>query len=135
MALNASAVMDGIGVRLQTITGLRVFDFPPDSLQPPAAIVSYPEISYDSTLGRGVDRMTVPVYVYVGRVSDRASRDALTAYMAGTGAQSIKTAVEGDKTLGGAAQSVRVMSATPVDGSEVAGQPFVAVRFDIDVVG
>lgn len=135
MSLNASAVMDGLGVRLATISGLRVFDFPPDSVNPPAAIVGYPTVQFDATMARGKDRLSIPVYVYVGRVSDRNARDQLAAYMAGAGASSVKAAVEAGKTLGGACDTCRVVDAAPVDGSDFAGSPFVAIRFTVDVVG
>ena len=134
MALNVSTAMDGLGTRLATITGLRVFDFAPDSLSPPAAIVSLPEnIEWDLTMARGSDRCTIPVYVLVGKASDRAARDKLAGYLAGTGATSVKTAIESDETLGGAVDSVRVMRASS-SVMTVAGQEFLAATFDVDVV-
>lgn len=135
MALNLSAVMDGLGVRLATIPGLRVKDYPADSAAPPAAIVSWPTVlEFDSTMGRGIDRCVIPVLVLVGRVSDRASRDALALYLAGTGASSIKAAVEADKSLGGAAQSVRVMGGSPPAEEVMIGAvSYLGARLDVEV--
>ncbi|MGH7426554.1 MAG: hypothetical protein ACREJP_10380, partial [Candidatus Methylomirabilales bacterium] len=89
--LNLNTVMDGLGIRLATITGLRVFDFAAEAVSPPAAIVGMPtEVDFDFTKGRGSDRVVIPITVLVGRVSDRAARDDLSAYVAGTGTKSIK---------------------------------------------
>lgn len=95
VAANLTNVMDEIGVRLATITGLRVFDFPPKSAQPPFAFVDMPEsITYDNTFQRGSDVTVFKVYVAVGDVVDRSVRDALALYAAGAGTKSIKAAVE-----------------------------------------
>lgn len=106
--------MDAIGVRLATIPGLRVYDHPADTVAPPAAIVSLPEIvEYDSVAGRGADRTSLTITVIVGRVSDRAARDQLAAFISGTGPSSIKTAVEaGASDLDGVAHTIRATTAT-----------------------
>jgi hypothetical protein len=48
------------------------------------------------------------VIVIVNRVSERTGQNSLDLYVSGTGAQSIKRAIESDKTLGGKAFDVRV---------------------------
>lgn len=94
-AANLTDVMDEIGIRLATISGLRVFDFPPKSAQPPFAFVDMPEsITYDFTFQRGTDLTEFKVYVAVGDVVDRSVRDSLAAYAAGAGTKSIKAAIE-----------------------------------------
>lgn len=133
MAVNVNAVMDGIGTRLATITGLRVHDYIADSITPPAAMVSLPDVTYDSTMSRGSDDCSVDVIVFVGRASDRASRDQLADYIHGTGSKSIKAAIEGDVTLNGSAQTARVQSAT-AEVMTVAGNDYLAATFTIEVV-
>lgn len=72
-------VMDEVGDRLDTIPGLRVYRYPADSVAPPAAVVTYPlEYRFDEAYTRGMDRMSLPVVVLVGKVSDRASRNRLS---------------------------------------------------------
>lgn len=133
--MNVGTVMDGLAAALAALGDLRVLAYPPDSVTPPAAIVSYPDpFTFDVAMGRGADRGTFPVHVVVGRVSDRAARDALTPYMAGAGARSVKQAIETDPTLGGAADTARVVSVAGID-LEVGGVRYVAATFTIDVVG
>lgn len=135
MALDLAAVMDAIGVRLSTISGLRVADYPSDSVNPPQAIVSLPStVEYDVVAGRGADRAVIPVMVLVGRVSDRAARDLMARYVSGTGAYSVKTAVEGGNSdLGGAAQSVRVTLAMPPDVVTISAIEYLGCSFDVEV--
>ena len=134
MALDLNAVMDAIGARLVGVTGLRVTDYAADSVSPPAAIVSLPKsVTYDAVMGRGADLVVIPVTVLVGRVSDRAARDQLAQYVAGTGAQSIKTAIEGsDPTMGGIIQTVRVTAAS-VDVVTIAAVDYLGASFDVEV--
>lgn len=136
MALDLGAVMDAIGTRLVGVTGLRVYDYAPDVANPPAAVVALPdEVEYDLTGGRAADRALIPVTVLVGRVSDRAARDQLAAYVSGTGAQSIKTAIEGgtDSNLGGVAHTVRVGSAR-IEMVTVGGIEYLGASFDVEVL-
>lgn len=128
--MNISTVMDQIGVRLATVSGLRVFDFPAESASPPFALVDFPEsVEFDSAMQRGADEATIPVLVGVGRASDRIARDSLAAYMDGSGAKSIKAAIEG----GGVGMSARVVRAT-VTEIVVAGQPFIGALFEVHVI-
>lgn len=95
MAGNMNTVMDAMGVALDTITGLRVFDFPPKSAQPPFAFVDMPEsIDYDLAMARGFDSARFTVVVAVADVVDRAARDSIGAYAAGSGASSVKAVLE-----------------------------------------
>lgn len=134
MAISAAAVQDGLGARLGTIAGLRVSDYLADSIAPPAAVVAVEELIYDVTMGRGTDSGRFLVHVLVGRANDRAARDALDPYLNGSGAKSVKAAVEGGGgDLGGAADSVRVESAT-VSVMTVGAVDYLAATFTVDVI-
>lgn len=88
-------VMEEIAVRLDTITGLRVYGYPPDKPEIPAGIISYPEtIDFDYTYQRGADQMTLPVVVVLGKVVDRATRAVVSDYASGSGTKSIKAVLE-----------------------------------------
>lgn len=127
---NVGAVMDQIGVALATITGMRVFDFPPKSAQPPFAFVDMPErVDFDLSMQRGTDRVTFTVVVAVADVVDRAARDAICAYAEGSGATSIKAVLDA-ATIG---VSARVTSCEfrPV---ALAAGTYAGCLFDLDVV-
>jgi hypothetical protein len=131
VALDLGAVMDAIGVRLATIAGLRVADYPSDAANPPQAIVSLPEVvEYDTVMGRGADRVVIPITVLVGKVSDRAARDALALFVSGSGASSVKAAVDGD--LGGTAHTARVTGAT-VNIVTIQAVDYLGASFEVEV--
>jgi len=131
--MNLAAVMDAVAARLQTVSGLRVFAYPPGSLTPPGAVVSYPETYvFDETYGRGMDRLKLPVVVVVGKVSDRAARDQLGAFCDGSGASSVKAVLESGTYT--AFHTVRVES-IEFDVVTIAAVDYMAALFDLDIAG
>jgi hypothetical protein len=131
--MNLADVMDEIGDKLDTITGLRIYRFPPDSVNPPAAIVTYPETyTYDETFGRGSDRMTLRVIVLVGRVSDRSSRNQLGDYVDGSGSESVKAVIESGTNTD--FDTARVTS-VEFDMIQVSGVDHVGATFMVDIFG
>lgn len=131
--MNLAAVMQAVADRLDTIPLLRCFGFPPDSLSPPAAVVSYPDaIRFDQTYGRGMDRMTLPVVLVVGKVSDRSAREQLGAYCDGAGASSVKQVLESGTYT---AFDTVVVSGADFDVVTIAGTDYLAATFDLDIGG
>jgi hypothetical protein len=103
-----SELRAGIKTNLATISGLRVSDFQPDNINPPVAIVFPISLNYDETFHRGMQTYTFAVQVIVGRVSERSGQNSIDAYCSSTGTNSIKLAIESDKTLNGKAFDLRV---------------------------
>lgn len=131
--MNLAQVMTEVGDQLDTIADLRGYGFPPDAIHPPVAIVSYPDdLTFDATYGRGMDRITLPVVVLVGKPNDRSTVERLGRYADGSGATSIKAVVEAGSYT--AFDTVRVMSAE-FDVVTVAGVDYMAALFSLDVAG
>ena len=103
-----SELRAGIKTNLATITGLRVSDFQPDNINPPVAIVFPIGVNYDDAFARGMQTYTFSVQIIVGRVSERTGQNAIDAYISSTGSNSIKLAIESNKTLSGKAFDLRV---------------------------
>ena len=135
MALLTS-IRDGLKANLETITGLTAYEYVPDWIEPPIALVAtINSLNYDSTMARGADTYEIPVIVYISRVDAQLSQDAVDGYLASSGATSVKAAIESDPTLGGAAMSVRVVSATDYGEYEVTqGTSFLGVTFNVEVI-
>ena len=135
MALLTS-IRDGLKTNLETISGLTAYEYVPDWIEPPIALVApINSLNYDSTMARGADTYEIPVIVYISRVDAQLSQDTVDGYLASTGATSVKAAIESDPTLGGAAMSVRVVSATDYGEYEVTqGTSFLGVTFNIEVI-
>jgi hypothetical protein len=132
--MNLGDVMDQVATQLGTITGLRVFAFPPDSLPPPAAWIAYPEAyTFDSTYGRGMDRITnLGVVVAVGKVSDRSTRDLVSQYADGSGAKSVKAVLQAGNYT--AFDGLRVTEVT-FDVITRGGTDYLGALFTLDIAG
>jgi hypothetical protein len=132
-----SSIRAGLKTNLETISGLTVYDYVPDFLEPPIAIIApLNTLNYDSTMARGADTYEVPVILYISRIDAETSQDTVDSYLVASGANSIKAAIESDGTLGGAAMSVRVISATDYGEYEVTqGTSFLGVTFNVEVIG
>lgn len=131
--MNLQTVMAQVATQLDTIGGLRVYGFPPDSLLPPAAVVSFPEdLTYDQTYQRGVDRMTLPVVVVVGKPNDRSTVERLGKYADGSGPASVKAVVEAGTYT--AFDEARVMS-VEFDVVTIGGTDYMAALFSLDIAG
>ena len=126
-------VMNQLAAQLDTIAGLRVYDFPADHITPPAAVFAYPYGGdFDLTAGRGSDTITLPVWVIEGRMNDRASRDNLAPYADGAGAKSVKAVIEAGTYT--AFDVVRV-AGWETDPYRAAGIDYAATRFDLEIAG
>ena len=134
--MNIGSVREGLRARLATISGLRTFAEIPESIPVPCAIVGIPsEIQFDATLARTNDQATFPVRVMVAKANDRAAQKALDAYLASTGATSVKTAIEAESTLGGAANTVKVDRVSGIGVYTVSGVDYLGAEFSVRVWG
>lgn len=126
--------MDQVAWQLDTIDGLRAFAFPPDSISPPTAWLAYPAAyTFDATYGRGMDRITdLGVVVAVGKVSDRSTRDLVSAYADGAGAKSVKAVLQAGTYT--AFDALRVTEVT-FDVLTRAGTDYLAALFTLDLAG
>jgi hypothetical protein len=131
--MDLDAVMDQIASRVDTIAGLRAFAFVPDKITPPSAVVAFPErVRFDETYKRGYDRVSLPIFVLVGRLTDRSARELLIAYCAGSGAKSIKAVVESGTYT--AFDDLRV-EGIDFNTYQAAGTEFVGAKFMLDIAG
>lgn len=134
--MNLGNVMDDLGMGLGLIDGLRVHPYWATQISPPAAIIGWPDpLSFDSTMGRGGDRIDLPIYVLVGKIDARSSRDQLSRYLAGSGGDSIKAALERESGWSHHSfHSCRVKSAQ-VEVMTVAAVDYLAATFRVDIIG
>src|SRR6266508_4341859 len=116
MAATITDIMLGIESRLETIDGLRVTEYSPDQINPPAAIVGVPPIpQYRTSFGtNGMFRIEPTVTVLVSAALDRVGQLKLASYVDKTGEQSVYAAIEADKTLGLSGVECLVLSFAPL---------------------
>jgi len=89
-------------------------------------------IEFDSTMARGSDEFSIPVFIIVGKVSERTAADRIGDFLSG-GENDVKAAIELDPTLDGVAQTVRVTEAEVVEVSW-SSTNYLAALFTVEVV-
>ena len=129
-----SELRAGLATNLATISGLRTTPTVPDQINPPIAVVMPSTITYDTAFARsGGDEYEFLVMVIVGRVDERTAQNKLDAYCSGTGASSIKTAIESNRTLGGKAFDCRVTSLRNYNQVTVGDVTYLSGEFVVQV--
>ena len=130
-----SSIRSGLSTRLATISGLSVYAYVPDSIEPPTAVVGVmSSVDYDSTMSRDSDSYEIPLYLYVSRVDAELSQDSLDEFLAGSGSSSIKQAIEGDSTLGGVVSSARVVEASNYGVYTINSIDYLGVEFSVEII-
>lgn len=126
-----SDLRSGIATNLATISGLRVSATIPDQINPPIAIVELQSIDYDRSMHRANNIYTFRIVVLVARVSERSGQNKLDAYVASTGSSSIKTAMETDRTLGGAAHDSHLTQLSSYGVTAIGEVDYMSAEFQL----
>jgi hypothetical protein len=130
--LSIAEIRAGLAANIATISGLRVSAEIPDNPSPPIAVIALNNISYDLAMARGTTLYNFTVTLIVGRVAERDAQRKLDAY-AGNGERSIKTAVQSDRQLGGAAFDVRLSDMNTIGALNLGEQTYLAADFAVQV--
>ena len=132
--MRPSQLREGFATALRQIHGLTVSTTQTSNVQPPHAIVALPSGSYDSTMGRGSDQLSLQVVVYIARADDPVGLELLDDYVAGHGSRSIKTVLEEETDTGLTDAMVRVRSYEVGTASSPDGSEFLAATFEVEAV-
>lgn len=132
---SVSAIASGLQARLATISGVRAYSYQPEQLNPPFAYPVLNTVSYHQTMGMGnaVTQFDWTVYVVVGRWVDRVAMVNLDGFLSPTGATSVRAALEGDLTLGGACQDLIVASSANINALEQDDAEYLQVSFSVTI--
>lgn len=131
MPATVSQVADGIKMRLATISGLRTFSYQPEQVNPPVAFPVVESVEFHGAFGGGDVRMRFGVFVIVGRYLDRVAHANLDGFLSYSGATSLRAAIEGDRTLGGVANTLILENGLSVSALSVAEAEFLQVSFSL----
>lgn len=130
--MSLAEIRAGIGKNLVTINGLRVATEIPDNPSPPIAILQLNNVTYDQDFQRGMTRYDFTVTLLAGRVAERDAQRKLDAYI-DDGGRSVKTAIESDGTLGGAAFDCRVSEMSTIGVLNLGEQQYTSCDFLLQV--
>lgn len=127
-----SEIRTALAEKAGNVYGLRSFAYQPDDPRPPVAFVMLDRIEYDLNAHRGADTYFFVVTVIVGRANDRASQQNLDKYLVGD--DSVKKALEADRTLGGVVNTCRVTEARNYVSVNVGDTTYLQVELEVEIV-
>ena len=133
MAATVSQVATGIRNRLATISGLRVFNYQPEQVNPPIGFPVLNQIRYHGAYNGGMVEMDWSIVVVTGRWLDRTAHTALDGYLSYSGATSIRAAIEADKTLGGIVDTLVVPTGANISSMSANDAEFLRVEMALTV--
>tara|TARA_R110000744_G_scaffold90126_2_gene175048 strand:- start:222 stop:548 length:327 start_codon:yes stop_codon:yes gene_type:complete len=107
----------------------------PDNPTPPIGIINLDSVDYDGAMQGGLTTYSFVVMVVVGRAAEREMQRKLDAYCDPTGSQSVKLAIESDKTLSGEVYDLRVERSSGMGSIIINDQNYLAAEFTVTVLG
>lgn len=131
--MSISGIRSAMATNLSSIPGLRVASEIPDQINPPVAVIALNNIEYDGAFQQGLTTFNFTIQLVVTRMAERRAQERLDLYSEPSGEQSVKSAIESDRTLGGNASDVRVESRPTVGSLQVNDQDYLAADFSVVV--
>ena len=131
--MNLTSVRAGITSALETIDNLRIYEWIPSTIQPPAAVVSLGTGQYDADLDNGMI-VNYGVLVMLTRADDQNSQQRLDDFL-GQDTNSIFHAIDTNPTLSGSCDSARVTSWTNPGTFTIGGIEYLGVEVNLEVLG
>jgi hypothetical protein len=96
--------------------------------------VSPTGVAYDLAMGGGLDRVSLRVRAMVPSTSDIGQQDLIDTMIDPGSANSMKRALEADRSLGGKVSDIHVISASEYKLYDVQGAtPWLGIEWDVEV--
>lgn len=138
MGLIRAALADAVR---DAIPALNCFGYVPDAVPEPCFYAGEVEVDFDRAFGRGLDEARITCRLLVSRGDDRAGQEALDRYLAGSGADSVKAAIEaargapGLPALGGLADDLHVQRVQAYRLYQVGEVQYFGAELIVRVIG
>lgn len=133
MAGSSLDIFRGLANALTAVPGLRVADHIPEQLNPPMAVIGLQSVTYHRAMSGGLSAWDYVVSAVGGRMGDRAAQIQLDGWMSYDGAQSIRAAIEDDRTLGGACSTLIVADMVAVRPLTLGDAAYLTCEFNVTV--
>ena len=130
MADEIKDAKDGLGTLLSTISGLRVLDYPADSISEfPAVVALFESRDAVETLGGSSFTGKIKVILLVASANTKEGYDTLDEFMAPLGANSVEAAVDADNTWNAKVDDGRLVSVDNVGLRKLWGGYYIGADF------
>ena len=130
MANEIKDAKDGLASLLSNIAGLKVLDYPADSVSEfPVAVVLFESRDAMETLGGSSFSGKIKVVLLVSSANTQEAYDTLDQFMDPLGTSSVEAAVDADNTWGGNVDDGRLVSVDSVGRRKLWGGHYVGADF------
>lgn len=129
---SVSELRTALANAMGNVANLRTSATVPDNPRPPIAVVMPERVAYDLNARRGADTFFFTVLLIVGRADDRTAQNSIDGFIVGD--NSIKAAIEADRTLGGKADTCRVVEMTNYSSLSIGEVMYLSAQFTVEVV-
>jgi hypothetical protein len=133
MGGTASSIQEALGLQLGMIQGLRVADHLPEQVNPPMAVIQMQSVTYHRAMAGGLSEWEFTVSLVAGRMGDRVAQRYLDGWMSYDGNQSVREAIEADKTLGGNCSTLKVGDMIAVRPLSLGDASYLTCEFNVTV--
>ncbi len=130
--MSLAQIRDGLAANLGALSNVRVYEEVPDNPALPCAVIQLGRVEYDLAFQRGATQYTFIVHLIVTRTTVRRAQRKLDEFI-DDGPKSVKTAIESDGSLGGAAFDVRVEAVNDIAPATIGDIQYMAVDFTVTV--
>ena len=127
----------GLKTRLETISGLRVFapnELPETIPEFPAGVIFPGDVKYHRSYDEAYEA-SFRLRIMIEKQDLPTSMAKMIDYTEVTGTYSVKAAIEGERSLGGAAKDVIVKSSSEIGSIDIGGINYLSTDFEITVIG
>jgi hypothetical protein len=131
--MNLSEVRAGITHAIGNMNNIRIYEWIPSSVQPPAAVVSLGTGNYDADFNEGM-LVQYSVLVMLTRADDQLGQQRLDDFL-GQGNDSIFHAIDLDPTLSDSCDSCRVTGWNNPGTFTIGGIEYLGVEVNLEVLG
>jgi len=131
--MNLASVRAGISDTLQNVNNLRIYEWIPSTIQPPAAVVSLGTGQYDADFNEGMV-VNYGVLVMLTRADDQLGQQRLDDFL-GQGTDSVYYVIDANPTLSGSCDSARVTSWNNPGTFTIGGIEYLGVEVNLEVLG
>jgi len=131
--MNLASVRAGISDTIQNVNNLRIYEWIPSTIQPPAAVVSLGTGQYDADFNEGMV-VNYGVLVMLTRADDQLGQQRLDEFL-GQGTDSVYYVIDANPTLNGSCDSARVTSWNNPGTFSIGGIEYLGVEVNIEVLG
>lgn len=133
MAGNSTQLQDAIAQSLAKIPGLRVADHLPEAVSPPMAVIQIQSVAYHRAMRGGSSEWKYVISLVAGRMGDRAAQRTLDSWMSWDGPQSIRAAIEADRTLTGNCQSLIIEDMITIRPLAIGDAQYLTCEFNLTI--